>query len=123
MLSDHDAGLVDNGSRPHSVAEAFFQQRSITAVSHETDFLAFGLQGRLELERRGLLAYLRLRPVPDREAEDAKLLLAKLIEDVRLVLALVHSFEQVVAARAALDAGVVARRQRLRAEGQRLAQQ
>src|SRR5204863_5372250 len=40
VLSDHDAGLVDNGSRPHSVAEAFFQQRSITAVSHETDFLA-----------------------------------------------------------------------------------
>src|SRR5207237_6770662 len=86
-------------------------------------FLALGLQGRLELERRGLLAYLRLRPVPDREAEDAKLLLAKLIEDVRLVLALVHSFAQAVAARAALDACVVAGRQRLRAQGQRLAQQ
>src|SRR5439155_24325536 len=120
VLAHDGAALVDDGARPYPVAEPFFQQRSIAPVGHETDFLAFRLQGRLQLERYRFLAYLRLRPIPHREAKETQLILAKLIEHVGLVLALVDGFEQAVAARAALDAGVVAGRQRLRARANAL---
>src|SRR5207253_6087876 len=68
-------------------------------------------------------ANLGLGPVAYGKAQDPELLLAKLVEHVGLVLALVDGAAQPIAAGTLIDARVVAGRQKIGAQRQRLAQE
>src|SRR6202022_3968938 len=105
------------------LAEAVLQQGPVAAIGHEADLLALRLQRRDQPKRAGLLADLSLCPVPDWEAEDAQLLLAELVEHIRLVLPIIDRSAQSIAVRAPVDARVVARGQTVGAQRHCLAQQ
>src|SRR5207253_9241756 len=123
VLADYRPTLVDDRAGLDLRAKALLQQGPVASVRHKADLLAVGLGGGDEAERGRFLAHLVLRPLADGKAQNAPLTLAQLIEDIRLVLALVDRLAKGIGVGTSLDASVVAGRQRVGAQPQRLAQQ
>ena len=123
MFADDGTALIHDRPGLDPLAEAVFQQRAVAAVRDEADLLALWLERGNQAEGPGLLADLGLGPIADRKAQDRELLLAKLVEHVGLVFALVGGSPQAVTVGTLIDARIVAGRQKVGAQRQRLAQE
>src|SRR5207302_3988250 len=103
---------VHDRPRQKAGREPLLEQAAVAALADEADLLALRLVGGRQAECAGPLPDLRLEHPAHREPDGAELALPQLVEDVGLVLALVHGLAQDVLALARLDPSVVPGRQR-----------
>src|SRR5205085_535913 len=110
LLADDGAVLIHDRPGLDPLAEAVLEQRPVAAVRDEADLLALWLERGDQAERPCLVADLGLGPVANGKAQDPELLLAKLVEHIGLVLALVDGAPQPKAVGTLIDARIVAGR-------------
>ena len=123
MFSDASTGLIQDQTRANLLPKSLLEQVPIAAIGDETDLLALRFQRSDQPQLRCPGANHGLRPFAERKSQHSKLVLAQLVEHVRLVLALIDGLVQRVPLCAVLDASVVTGGKRVGAQRQCFAQQ